>query len=116
MVQQIKPKLEKDIQREICDYLALKGYFFWRSNNIPVFDKGKFRAMPKYSLKGLPDIQMLHNGKYIGLEIKRQVHTNKKTNSYINQLETGKNIMLHGGMWYMVKSLDEFITIVEKDL
>ena len=38
--------LEKDIQAAICDHLALKGVFFWRSNT-PIFDpmrKAKARS------------------------------------------------------------------------
>ncbi len=55
----------------ICEYLALKGYFFWRQNTQPIFDKGKFRRMPKYAKKGVPDIILLKNGSVIFLEVKR---------------------------------------------
>ncbi len=71
----LKPKrLEVDIQREICDYLASKQYFFWRQNNIPVINKnGSFRAMPKYSKKGVPDIILiLYGGTVVFLEVKRK--------------------------------------------
>lgn len=65
---------ESDIVRAICDYLAYKKHFFWRSNNIPVFDPGKqggFRSMPKHSLKGIPDIIIiLKGGKVVFLEVK----------------------------------------------
>lgn len=52
---------ESDIQRAICDCLALKKHFFWRQNTTPIFDPTKktFRKMPKYSLKGVPDIIVL---------------------------------------------------------
>ncbi len=68
--------LEKDIQRAICDYLAAKKHFFWRSNNIPVFGRSndgvkRFRALPKYTPKGLPDIIVIKEGKIIGIEVKR---------------------------------------------
>ena len=61
---------ETDIQKAICDYLALKGYFFWRSNNTPIFDakRGRMRAMPKYAMKGLPDICLISAaGEFIGM-------------------------------------------------
>lgn len=72
-----KKRLEKDILREICEWLQEHGYFFWRSNNIPVFGMSndgvrRFRAMPKYSLKGLPDIMIISKGKLIGIEVKRE--------------------------------------------
>lgn len=64
---------ETQIQKSICDYLAYKGYFFWRQNNIPIFDPGKnggFRAMPKYARKGTPDIFILIPGRVIFMEVK----------------------------------------------
>jgi len=64
---------ETQIQKSICDYLAYKGYFFWRQNNTPIFDPGKnggFRSMPKYARKGTPDIFILVPGKVIFMEVK----------------------------------------------
>jgi hypothetical protein len=45
----------------------------YRSNNVPVFSKGRFRAMPKHSRKGIPDITLIHptSGRYIGIEVKK---------------------------------------------
>jgi hypothetical protein len=73
---EIKKPLEKDIQREICEYLNDNKYFFWRSNNIPVFGmnnggKKTFRSLPKFTPRGIPDIILLHNSKFIGFEVKR---------------------------------------------
>jgi hypothetical protein len=40
---------EAQIQRAICDYLALRRHFFYRNNNTPIYDATRkaFRAMPK---------------------------------------------------------------------
>ena len=65
---------ESQIQSTVCDYLAIKKHFFWRSNNLPVFDKsgGFFRALPKYAIKGLADITIIKKGGLVCfLEIKR---------------------------------------------
>jgi len=65
---------ESEIQNACCEYLALRKHFFWRQNNTPVFDSAKrvFRAMPKYALKGIPDIIVIANaGFVVFLEIKR---------------------------------------------
>lgn len=64
---------ESQIVSAICEYLRIKGYFFWRQNNNAVFDGGKktFRAMPKYAKKGVPDIILIIGGQFIGLEVKR---------------------------------------------
>ena len=63
---------ETEILGSICQYLQVKHYFFWRSNNIPVFDTNRkaFRAMPKWCVKGVPDIFVLTTTKTIGLEVK----------------------------------------------
>lgn len=68
--------LEKDIQRQICEWLELKKFFFWRSNNIPVFGRSndgtkRFRALPKYTPRGLPDIIVICAGKFYAIEVKR---------------------------------------------
>ena len=69
----IIPK-ESEIQAMVCDYLALKKHFFWRSNNLPVFDSTRkvFRRMPLHAKKGVPDVILVRNGGLVCfLEIKR---------------------------------------------
>ena len=69
-----KIPLEKDIQLAVCQYLELKKRFFWRQNTAPTFDVTRqvFRAMPKYALKGVPDIIVVTDGGFVVfLEIKR---------------------------------------------
>lgn len=69
----VRKILEKDIQMTICKYLEIKGIFFWRQNNTPIYSEGRFRAMPKYSKKGIPDIIAILPpfGRFIGIEVKR---------------------------------------------
>jgi hypothetical protein len=66
---------ETEIQAAICDYLALKRYFFWRQNNIPaVFTDThgamRFRRLPKHQRRGIPDIIIIRKGIGIFLECK----------------------------------------------
>ncbi len=63
---------EIETQSAIIDYLNLKKHFFFRINNIPVYDPTKkvMRKMPKGSLKGVPDILVLWNGFPVFLEVK----------------------------------------------
>ena len=64
---------ESDIQSAICDYLAYRKHFFYRNNNTPVYDPTRkaFRAMPKYTPKGIADIIVVHVGRPYFLEVKR---------------------------------------------
>ena len=100
---------EVDIQSAVCDYLALKGYFFWRNNNTPIYNptSNSFRAMPKYALKGLPDIFVLTDGGYlVGLEIK--THKGKLSD---NQKEIQKRFNDIGAEYYVIRSVDELIDL-----
>lgn len=108
-------KLESDIQRDICDWLHSKDFFFWRQNNIPVFGASgdghrRYRAMPKYSLKGLPDIVVLYNGHYIALEVKRP-----KAKQTPEQLEIEKKTVDNGGLYFVVTSIEE-ASVVMNDI
>jgi len=107
MTQEKSKVLEKDIQREICDYLHDNGYFFWRSNNIPVFGmnnggKRTFRSLPKYTPRGLPDIICVFKGKFIALEVKRPGALLRP-----EQEEFGVRCVLNGGLYHVVRSLEE---------
>lgn len=103
-----KPPLEKEIQLAICDYLAYKRYFFGRMNTQPIFDKdrGSYRAMPKYSVSGFPDIWVLHGGTFIGLEVKRP-----GTYQSDVQREFERNTINTGCQYWVVRSLDDVIRI-----
>ncbi len=99
--------LEKDIQREVCDWLATRNAFFWRSNNVPVFGRSndgvkRFRALPKYTPRGLPDIIIIHKGKFIGIEVKRPKMALRK-----EQKEFKLGCILAEGYYAVVHSLEE---------
>ena len=68
-----KLPLESEIQSAICDYLALRKHFFYRTNNSPIFDTNLnvFRAMPKYTPKGISEMFVLYGVRPYFLEVKR---------------------------------------------
>lgn len=99
---------ESNIQLAICDYLSLKKYFFWRQNTTPVFEQksGFYRPMPRYSMRGVPDIIIIKNGKFIGLEVKRP-----KGKQSDNQLEFQKNCIINKAEYFVVTSIDDVIKL-----
>lgn len=104
--------LEKDIQNAVCEFLQAKGYFFWRSNNIPVFGRnnaGKmtFRSMGKYTPRGVPDILVVHKGKFIGLEIKRDKQSKLSEYQEIFRDNMAKN----GAYYYTIYSIDDLYRV-----
>lgn len=100
----IKHQLEKDVQMACCDYLALRRHFFWRTNTVPIFDATKkiFRAMPKYALKGVPDIIVIKDGFFIGLEIKR-----KGGKQSDEQKEFERRTKESGAEYHLITSVDQ---------
>lgn len=68
-----KLPLESEIHSAICDYLAAGRHFFYRNNNTPVYDakRERFRALPKYTPKGISDIIVVRAGRPYFLEVKR---------------------------------------------
>ena len=112
-----KPTLEKVIQREICEWLDRQQLMFWRSNNVPVFSASgrnnqgemRFRALPKFTPRGLPDVQMIIDGKFVGLEIKRPGRTLSP-----DQEKFGMRVLQAGGDYHCVHSLDEVMELMDK--
>lgn len=93
---------EAQIQRAICDYLALKKHFFFRVNTIPVYDSTRqvFRSMPKYAKKGVPDIVVIRSGQFIGLEVKTP-----KGKQSIDQVQFEGECKMAGGRYHVVRSV-----------
>lgn len=103
-----KRPLEKNIQRYICDYLQKRELFFWRSNNIPVYGRSndgvrRFRALPKYTPRGIPDITIIHKGMPIFLEVKRD----DKAKLRPEQKIMCKKIRSNGGLYFVVWSVEQ---------
>lgn len=106
----MNPK-ESEIQNSICDYLSLKRYLFWRQNTSPTIQNDKsgnwhFRRMPKYSMKGIPDIIIIKDGQFIGLEVKRP-----KGKQSEFQIEFQKRCEENGGKYFVVTSIDDVKSI-----
>lgn len=100
--------LEKDIQNAICDYLALKGYFFWRNNTVGLYDakSGGYRSMPKYAKAGVPDIILVKDGTFIGLEVKTP-----KTQQSDAQVAFESGVTKAGGRYHVARSVDDVLAL-----
>lgn len=73
MNRKTKKDNESRLVNACCDYLKLKGVFYWRQNNHSIYDPNRqiFRGMPKHAMKGVPDIIcVLENGRFVGIEVK----------------------------------------------
>jgi len=93
---------ESGIQAAICEYLAYRRHFFFRCNNVPVFHEGRFRALPKHTPRGLPDIILIEHGRFVGLEVKT-----KEGRQSPDQKEFERASKEAGASYYVVHSVDE---------
>ena len=96
---------ERDIQKQIMDWLKLKRIFHYRQNSGAQLAsyKGKQRFF-RFGYKGAPDIVCVINGQYVGLEVKTSAHEQS-----LAQVEFGVELERAGGKYFVVHSLDEAI-------
>ena len=92
----------------VSDYLAYKHYFFFRINNIGIYDPTKKvrRAMPKHSKKGVADMLVIRHGAPIFLEFK-----SAKGKQSEDQKEFEKECKEAGAEYHVIRSVDEVIHI-----
>ena len=100
--------MENDNLRAVCEYLTLKKHFFFRVNTTPIYDTKRqaFRAMPKYAMKGVPDIILIWNGNFIGLEVKQKGTYQSKDQKIFEQLSKQA-----GAEYYVVRNSDDLVVI-----
>lgn len=94
------PKVEKQIQNSIEHYLKVKRVFFWKNNTGALkTDHGGFI---RFGAVGSPDICVVHDGKFYGLEVKQP--SGKQSPG---QIEFEKGLVAAGGLYYIVTSIDD---------
>ena len=87
---------ENDVKRVVKDYLNIKGYF-------------NFHILQGIgSFKGIPDIIAIKAGRVLFLEIKKP---KGKQSEYQKQFQIF--IEGHGGEYYIVRSLEDLMKIIE---
>jgi len=83
---------ERDIKRQVLDFLKLDGWYVM--NNFQTLG-----SHPGYS-----DVTVLKDGRVIFMEFKKPVRTSKQSD---NQVKFQKEIETHGGEYMIVRNLDD---------
>jgi len=65
--------------------------------------------MPKYALKGVPDIIMVHRRAFVGLEVKRPGNGQSE-----DQKALQKMVESSGGFYYVVTCLEDVIKAIQE--
>ena len=105
---------EKQIQQMCLNYLEIlenqgKLYFFRSgAGAVKTIRTNGSQGFFKTGKAGVPDITLLYKGKFIGLEIK----TEKGKQSLLQEFAQTK-IEASGGYYFIVKSLQELIKLIE---
>lgn len=103
---------EAQIERSICDYLRIKGYFFWKQTTSGFFSGkvingstmiGSFRKHSSpYVKRGVPDIMIVVNGRLIGLEVKSETGRQSQ-----DQIDFQKDLERAGARYFLVRSIED---------
>lgn len=99
-----KTQPESEVVSAVCEYLALRNYFFWRQNNAGIYDvtQRRFRSMPLWSMKGVSDVILLNDGTIHFIECK-----SSKGSQSQEQKAFQRAVEENGGRYYIVKNLDD---------
>lgn len=97
---------EKELQKEVIDYLNDKGIFCF-SINPP--DRRRITYGTRYYL---PDIFILKNGVSIFIELKAPEYKGNHADRQERQLKVRKEIIQNGGLAYLITSLEELKEII----
>ena len=92
--------MEKDIQKNIFDYLRFKKVFCFKINNVGIFKKSTGKYIP-VGMKGLPDIMAFKEGQAYGIEVKA------KTSQSEYQKEFQVKFEKAGGTYILAFGLDD---------
>src|ERR1043166_7044665 len=97
-----RKETEASIQYSICEYLAARKYLFWRQNTAGLYRDGRFFSLPKYAMRGVSDIIVVHTGRPYFLEVKRP-----KTYQSPDQKEFQKRVEAAGAHYAVVRSIED---------
>ena len=96
---------ESDIQRQILDYLALKGIFHYRNNSGAFKDSNNH--FYRFGALGSPDIICVIAGQYVGVEVKAP-----KGKQSDHQKDFQKKLEEAGGKYILAYSLDDILPVI----
>jgi len=91
---------ENDVLQSICEFLWYNKIFFYRNNNTPVFNGDVYRKMPKWSMKGVPDIVGIYKGRPLYIEVKKKGgYPSKEQKAFIELVNS------EGGIAFVARSI-----------
>jgi len=101
---------EHDLQCAICDYLDIRRVCYWAVPNGGKRSKTESARFKKEGVKsGIPDLTIVHDGMYYGLEVKKPKTLTPKGRLSKNQKSMIERIETAGGDVKVVYSVQDVI-------
>ena len=101
---------EHDLQCAICDYLDIRRVCYWAVPNGGKRSKTESARFKKEGVKsGIPDLTIVHDGMYYGLEVKKPKTLTPKGRLSKNQKNMIERIETAGGDVKVVYSVQDTI-------
>ena len=101
---------EHDLQCAICNYLDIRRVCYWAVPNGGKRSRSESARFKKEGVRsGVPDISIVHDGMYFGLEVKKPKTLTPKGRLSKNQKEMIEKIEEHGGDVKVVYSVQDTI-------
>ena len=101
---------EHDLQCAICDYLDIRRVCYWAVPNGGKRNKFEAKRLRDEGVRsGVPDISIVHDGMYFGLEVKKPKTLTPKGYLSKNQKSMIKQIETAGGEVKVVYSVQDVI-------
>lgn len=106
--------IEHKIQVSICQYLDLKNICYWAVPNGGRRNIGTARKLKAEGVKaGIPDLTVIHNGRYYGIEVKKPKTSTPKGRLSQSQLQAMAKINDSGGVVGLAYSVSDVIDLLE---
>lgn len=99
---------EKEIQRDILAYLAMrKDVFAWQNDSVGIFDTKKQIFRKRVGILGTSDILGIYKGRFLAIEVK-----SAKGRLSEHQKTFLENVKLHGGIAIVARSIEDVISAI----
>ena len=101
-----KTTSEKEIEKNILEYLSFNRVFAWKNNSVGIYDpiKKTFRKpVSKYLINGVADILgILPDGRFLAIEVK----TPRNNKRPVNQVNFINEVNFKGGLAFFANSVE----------
>jgi Holliday junction resolvase-like predicted endonuclease len=102
------PSAANSLTKAIINYITLKGGYAVRINTQGQYDEKRGIWRKSHTRLGTSDVIACYRGQFVSVEVKVG-----KDRQSPEQVKTEQDVKRAGGLYWMVRTLDEFIELFE---